>query len=155
MDAFTWSLPFFTEKVSETLCSILSVEVPDTPLPPLPSIEAPLVFPGLTEDQRATVVLAGKLAMLIEKKGEAYEAQEQQVESVQSRVHAKLTAVMHMMKIFKTLREEHETVLKLKGICPGHKLAPGLVMQGKAALQSELEKFEKAKFMDALNERRP
>ena len=154
MDALTWSLPFFAEKVSEMLCNILTTDTPDAPLPPLPTIAAPLVFPGLTEEQRFNVVLAAKLATLIEKKGEEYEVHHT-VEVAESRVHVKLRAVMHMLKIFKTLREEHETVMKLKGVCPGHKLAPGLVMQGKSALLSELEKFENAKSMDALNERRP
>jgi serine/threonine-protein phosphatase 2B catalytic subunit len=32
-----------------------------------------------------------------------------------------------MMKINKTLREERENVMKLKGICPDNKIPPGLL----------------------------
>lgn len=40
-----------------------------------------------------------------------------------------------MMKMFKTLREENESVVKLKGICADGKLPKGLLLEGKKALE--------------------
>jgi len=41
-----------------------------------------------------------------------------------------------MMKMFKTLREENELIMKLKGFCPGNKIPRGILMQGPEALKS-------------------
>ena len=57
--------------------------------------------------------------------------------------------------MFKTLRQENETVVRLKGVCPGHKLAPGLLLAGKERLTSELEMFTHAQGIDLVNEKRP
>lgn len=57
--------------------------------------------------------------------------------------------------MFKTLRQENETVIRLKGVCPGHKLAPGLLLAGKERLNSELEVYSYAQGIDAVNEKRP
>ena len=43
-----------------------------------------------------------------------------------------------MMKILKTLREESESVVQLKGISSDGKLPLGLLMEGKKALQTEI-----------------
>ena len=54
-----------------------------------------------------------------------------------------------MMKMFRTLREENESIVQLKGICPDGKVPKGLLLEGKQALESELtdrkEFFTKAK----------
>ncbi len=41
-----------------------------------------------------------------------------------------------MMKMFKTLREENELIMKLKGFCPGNKIPRGILMQGPEALKN-------------------
>ena len=43
-----------------------------------------------------------------------------------------------MMRIFKTLREENETIMQLKGLCPDNKVPKGLLLEGREALQSEV-----------------
>jgi serine/threonine-protein phosphatase 2B catalytic subunit len=43
-----------------------------------------------------------------------------------------------MMKMFKTLREENESVVQLKGICPDGKVPMGLLLEGKKAIENEL-----------------
>ena len=64
-----------------------------------------------------------------------------------------------MMKMFKTLREENESVVQLKGICSDGKVPRGLLLEGKKALESELVDrsgvFLNAKRMDAMNEAMP
>ena len=50
----------------------------------------------------------------------------------------KVKAMSRMMKMFKTLREENESVVQLKGICPDGKVPKGLLLEGKRAIESEL-----------------
>ena len=41
-----------------------------------------------------------------------------------------------MMKMQKTLREENELIVKLKGFCPDNKIPRGLILEGKNALKT-------------------
>lgn len=63
------------------------------------------------------------------------------------------------MKLFKTLREENESVVQLKGICPDGKVPKGLLLEGKKAIENELYDragvFTNAKKLDAMNEAMP
>merc|ERR1712136_593756 len=61
--------------------------------------------------------------------------------SAHDRIRQKVKAVGRIARIFKTLRQERETVIRLKGVCPGHRLAPGLLLAGKDRMRSELEVF--------------
>lgn len=71
----------------------------------------------------------------------------------------KVRAMSKMMKMFKTLREENESVVQLKGICADGKVPKGLLLEGKKALESELvdrsKVFTNAKKLDAFNEAMP
>ena len=64
-----------------------------------------------------------------------------------------------MMKMFKTLREENESVMQLKGICPDGRVPMGLLLEGKKALESEIVDrsafFTNAKKLDSQNEGMP
>lgn len=60
-----------------------------------------------------------------------------------------------MMRMFRTLREERELIIKLKGFCPGNKIPKGILMQGAEALKSAYERYTKVKTMDSINEKRP
>ena len=46
----------------------------------------------------------------------------------------KVKAMSRMMKMLKTLRQENESVVQLKGICPDGKVPKGLLLQGSEAL---------------------
>lgn len=84
------------------------------------------------------------------------------------------------MKMFKTLREENELIMKLKGFCPGNKIPRGILMQGPEALKTgkyysilfnsiqfsllnnnlftkllAFERYKNAKQLDSVNEKRP
>lgn len=71
----------------------------------------------------------------------------------------KVRAMSKMMRMFKTLREENESVVQLKGICADGKVPKGLLLEGKKALESELvdrsKVFTNAKKLDAFNEAMP
>ena len=71
----------------------------------------------------------------------------------------KVKAMSRMMKMFKTLREENESVVQLKGICPDGKVPKGLLLEGKKAIENELvdrsKVFTNAKKLDQMNEAMP
>ena len=60
-----------------------------------------------------------------------------------------------MMKMFRTLREESELLMKLKGHNPDNKLAPGALKEGHEGLESQLDNFKDARKWDMEFERRP
>jgi serine/threonine-protein phosphatase 2B catalytic subunit len=67
----------------------------------------------------------------------------------------KVKAMSKMMKMFKTLREDKEIIMQLKGLCPDNKIPKGLIQQGRRALEGALDSFTKAKEWDIVNEKRP
>ena len=58
-------------------------------------------------------------------------------------------------KMFATLREESETLLKIKNMSPDGKLPRGLLLDGKPAIKNALKQFNLAKELDKVNEKRP
>ena len=51
----------------------------------------------------------------------------------------KVRSVARMSKMFTTLREESETLLKLKNMSPDGKLPRGLLLDGKPAIKNALK----------------
>jgi serine/threonine-protein phosphatase 2B catalytic subunit len=76
-------------------------------------------------------------------------------EEASSSIRMKIMICSTMMRMFRTLREERELIMKLKGFCPGNKIPKGLLLQGPEALKSAYERFTKVKTMDSINELRP
>ncbi len=60
-----------------------------------------------------------------------------------------------MIRIFKTLRQENEAILKLKGLCPDNKIPRGVLLQGTTGIQDAIHQFANARQMDLANEKRP
>ena len=67
----------------------------------------------------------------------------------------KVRAVSKMMKMLKTLREDKEVILQLKGLCPDNKIPRGLLQLGRDAIIGAVDAFRQAKEWDIGNERRP
>ena len=67
----------------------------------------------------------------------------------------KVKAMSKMMKMFKTIREDEEIILQLKGLCPDNKIPKGLIQMGHKALEGALDSFSKAREWDIINEKRP
>lgn len=67
----------------------------------------------------------------------------------------KVKAMSKMIKMFKTLREDKEIIMQLKGLCPDNKVPKGLIQQGHKALEGALGSFSNAKEWDVINEKRP
>jgi len=158
MDVFTWSIPFVVEKVTEMLYFILEPATgkcrdSDGDLPELPSAVFQNHRASLSTEQNEAVDMATRLAAQIEQ-GERRTSYEDDA-AVRDRMRKKVRTIARMARMFKTLRQENETVIRLKGVCPGHKLAPGLLLAGKDRMNSELEMFGHVAHIDAVNEKRP
>mmetsp|Transcript_17083 Transcript_17083/g.16957 ORF Transcript_17083/g.16957 Transcript_17083/m.16957 type:complete len:112 (-) Transcript_17083:929-1264(-) len=67
----------------------------------------------------------------------------------------KVKSVSRMLKMLKTVREEHEVIIKLKGMCPDSKVPKGLILGGKSALYNAADDFSDIKSADIVNEKRP
>lgn len=128
MDVFSWSMPFVIEKVTEMLYNVLKYE-------------------GAEEVDKD--VSADKVKDKLNE--EALESQKARITSLKH----KIRSIGKMAVIFKTLREEHENITKLKGLCPGYKIPPGTLSGGADAIEDALKQFEKAKKMDRMNEGMP
>jgi len=60
-----------------------------------------------------------------------------------------------MNKMFTTLREDSELILKIKNISPDGKLPRGLLLEGKPAIKNVAKQFNLAMELDRENEKRP
>ena len=67
----------------------------------------------------------------------------------------KVKFITMLMKMYRTIREENELIMKLKGFCPGNKIPKGILLEGPEAIKSVLDRYEMAKEMDKLNEKMP
>ena len=76
-------------------------------------------------------------------------------ENVTESLRMKVKMITVMMKMYRTLREERELIMKLKGFCPGNKIPRGILIQGPEALKSALERYKKTKKLDEYNEMMP
>lgn len=130
MDVFSWSMPFVIEKVTEMLYNVLKYDGGDEPEEPV-EVSAEKVRDKLSE--------------------EAASSQKQRFQSLKN----KIRSIGKMALIFKRLREEHENITKLKGLCPGYKIPPGIISSGAGAIEEAVAQFEKAKKMDRKNEGMP
>merc|ERR1712176_1543764 len=160
MDVFAWSMPFVVEKINEMLFHILQpaskVEknVDDEDPENLPEAVQEIARKSLTPAENAVVELVSRLAQHVDSNAKKKDSLAARKEA-QERIRKKVRTVARMTRMFKTLRQENETVIRLKGVCPGHKLKPGLLLAGKGKLDSELSLFLRAQEADAENEIRP
>jgi serine/threonine-protein phosphatase 2B catalytic subunit len=56
-------------------------------------------------------------------------------------IKGKITGVARISRMYTTLREESETLLKIKNISPDGKLPRGLLLAGKPAIKNVLKQF--------------
>merc|ERR1740123_2528561 len=107
---------------------------------------------SLSEEEQKRVQLASQLAQrTVQNQAGEVEKQDFNDPDVRDRMRKKVRTIARMARMFKTLRQENETVLRLKGVCPGHRLQAGLLLAGKDKLHSELDKFSHAGDVDAAN----
>ena len=76
-------------------------------------------------------------------------------ENISNSLRMKVKFITMLMKMYRTLREESELIMKLKGFCPGNKIPRGILIQGPEALKTALERYKNAKNLDSVNEGMP
>lgn len=76
-------------------------------------------------------------------------------ETVNTKLKMKVKFLTMLMKMYQTLRQENELIMKLKGFCPGNKIPRGILLEGPEALKSALERYEMARAADVVNEKMP
>lgn len=162
------------EKITEMLYYILQVpegDLSSEAVPDLPPRISQNARKSLNEEQNKAVELAARLAGQLgaAASGDGTDAgaqatqsmslrsaeENENLEAARDRMRKKVRTIARMARMFKTLRQENETIVRLKGVCPGHKLAPGMLLAGKERLTTELEHFESATGLDLENEKRP
>jgi len=175
MDIFSWSLPFMVEKVLEFANEIMIYQDESgKELPELPPDVATEFQETLAAEEspsgNAALALATRLNEHINisaaaQRGDkrAAEAEAPQAPKQGSsltkkdvdRMKTKIQAVGKMCRMLKTLRQENQKIVKLKGICPGHRLRPGVLLEGLEGIKNELEMFGYVRSVDSQNEKRP
>jgi serine/threonine-protein phosphatase 2B catalytic subunit len=111
MDVFSWSMPFLAEKITQMLVTIVSKFDTDDDDGDLNLNEKDLT--GMSKEE------------IIEKKSRM--------------MKNKVKSIAKMSKMFATLREESETLLKIKNMSPDGKLPRGLLLDGKPAIRNALK----------------
>lgn len=148
MDVFKWSLPFVAEKATEMLVAILNTCAQDDEEP---------VDNVLPDDVEGSI----KVLSL-----EEQQKKDQEAERRKEVIRNKIRAVGKMARIFSTLRQESEVVVKLKGLTPTGMLPVGVLSEGKRGIINainlnagntgiEIQGFEDARALDLANEKRP
>ncbi len=125
MDVFSWSMPFLAEKVTTMLYNIVKKGT------------------GAGEDIPEGIMKAPG-------GGDADSKRAKQLQ-----IKGKVKTIGRMTKMFSTLREESEILLKIKNVAPDGKLPRGLLLEGKPAIKNALKQFNLAKELDKVNEKRP
>ena len=72
-----------------------------------------------------------------------------------NKLKSKIKVFGRMQKMFSTLKDESETILKLKGMAPDGKIPRGLLLEGRPAIKDALQEFKRAREVDKDNEKRP
>ena len=125
VDIFTWSMPFLAEKVISMLSYIVNK------LGDEEDVEDGDDSKGFEEFSKdAKNMRAGKL-------------------------RSKVKVFARMQKMFTTLKDESEMILKLKGMAPDGKIPRGLLLEGRPAIRDALQEFKRAREVDKINEKRP
>jgi len=159
MDIFAWSIPFVIEKVTEMLYFILQpaagVDDDNSKLPELPTQLKAICRESLSEAENQAVDLANRLAHAVDTAGGNGEGTGDPQAEARFRMRKKVRTIAKMARMFKTQRQENETVLRLGGMCLGDKISPSLLLAGKDKAQGESEMFGHARNVDGANELRP
>ncbi|KAI0039749.1 serine/threonine protein phosphatase 2B [Auriscalpium vulgare] len=127
MDAFTWSLPFVGEKITDMLVAVLNTCTSEE-------------LAESSDDD--TSVRSGKV--ISEESAERRKV-----------IKGKILAIGRMARVFSLLREESERVSELKTVSGSSKLPYGTLALGAEGIKNAIKTFDDARKMDIENERLP
>lgn len=60
------------------------------------------------------------------------------------KLRSKVKVFARMQKMFTTLKDESELILKIKGMAPDGKIPRGLLLEGRPAIKDALQEFKRA-----------
>ncbi|VDB87903.1 unnamed protein product [Peniophora sp. CBMAI 1063] len=131
MDAFTWSLPFVGEKITDMLVAVLNTCTKEE------------LEESSDEDEEVKLDEATK--------------EEPSEETLERRkvIRNKILAVGRMSRVFSLLREESERVSELKNVSGSAKLPYGTLASGAEGIKDAISGFGDARRADIENERLP
>lgn len=129
MDAFTWSLPFVGEKITDMLVAVLNTCTKEE------------LEESSDEETTSEVSTPAKTA--------EDSAERRKV------IRNKILAVGRMSRVFSLLREESERVSELKSISGSSKLPYGTLASGAEGIKDAINTFDDARKSDIENERLP
>lgn len=128
---FSWSLPFLADKVSSMLFTIVKK------------------CSNFDDDDNDIEKIKDQI------QNEATQEREHDKKAKINVIKKKIKSVSTMSKMFSTLREEQEMILKIKNISPDGKLPRGILLDGKPAIKHAAKQFNIAQELDRENEKRP
>lgn len=67
----------------------------------------------------------------------------------------KIMSVARMHRMFRTLKDENELLIKIKGMAPDGKIPRGLLLDGRPAIRDTFKEFSHAQKLDSVNEKYP
>lgn len=140
MDAFTWSLPFMGEKITDMLVSILNICTEDELDEATPFEDSALIEPLKTSKPQINIDDASDLPSTYEEKRLA--------------LRNKIIAIGRVSRMYLILRQEADSVKTLKNLNSGV-LPKGALANGAEGLKSRLLTFEDARKADLANEAMP
>ena len=71
------------------------------------------------------------------------------------KIKSKIKAMARVQKMFSTLKNESEMLLKIKGMSPDGKIPRGLLLDGRPAIRDSFREFTNASKLDRDNEKMP
>jgi serine/threonine-protein phosphatase 2B catalytic subunit len=72
-----------------------------------------------------------------------------------SKIKMKIKTMARMQKMFSTLKNESEMLIKIKGMSPDGKIPRGLLLDGRPAIRDSFREFSNAAKLDKVNEKMP
>jgi serine/threonine-protein phosphatase 2B catalytic subunit len=130
MDAFTWSLPFVGEKITDMLVAVLNTCTQEELME--------------SSDDETAVIPSSLTSPHDESSAERRRI-----------VRNKILAVGRMARVFSLLREESERVSELKNVSGSSKLPYGTLALGAEGIKDAIRGFDDARKSDIENERLP
>lgn len=126
IDIFTWSMPFLADKVVAILSHLLKIAGGED-----------MVDEDLETDAIDQVMEASEKAKKV------------------GVIKSKVKSVARMHKMLHVLKDEQETLLKIKTMAPDGKIPRGLLLEGRPAIRDTFREFKNAQKLDKNNEKMP
>lgn len=71
------------------------------------------------------------------------------------KIKTKIKTMARVQKMFSTLKNESEMLIKIKGMSPDGKIPRGLLLEGRPAIRDSFREFSNAAKLDQVNEKMP